>query len=225
MKKAKGRKSNATKLAHKKFRWLRQLRAEPLMPRLGLRICLEISDRTNLDYDGAVIIAQDSWAERYGVCRETFNRTLRRVVALGYLQSIRRGRDRPNAYRIVLKDEAQAADDVCKSQASTPPHDVTTLRTSNPQHDVTETVTSSTSRCDDFIPDDVTETVTRVPLFSPGAPTEPPGRKRETDANASDISSGGGSPPPFGAGPPAKSFPPLQHRARGKSPPRRDLSL
>jgi hypothetical protein len=209
-----GKKSNATKLAHKKFRWQQQLRAEPKMTLLGMRICLEISDRSNLDYNGAVIIAQDTWAEKYGVRRESLNRTLRRIVALGHLQSIRRGRDRPNAYRMVLKEQVQTTFDFGKSP------------TSEASDDATSSVTSSPSRCDVFIPDDVTSSVTRDPLSLPGLPSEAPGRKREKDALTRINSSPGGVPPARqGAGPPAKKIPLHQHRARGPNPPSRDLGL
>jgi hypothetical protein len=188
-----GKKSNATKLAHKKFRWHRQLRADPEMSRLGMRICLEISDRSNLDYDGAVVIAQDTWAERYDVCRETFNRALRRIVALGHLESIRRGRDRPNAYRMVIRDEVQTAFDFGKSAPS------------KASDDVMENVTSYPSRCDVFVPDDMTVSVTRDPLSLPGPLKRPQEeRERNTSANALDNSSPAGGSPPLDAGPPRR---------------------
>ena len=44
-KKGGGRKSNATKLAHKKFRWFEQLAADPDMPLLALRACILIGSK------------------------------------------------------------------------------------------------------------------------------------------------------------------------------------
>jgi hypothetical protein len=163
------KKSNATLLAHRKFRWLEQLSADPLVPLLSLRVCIQIAARANLDHGGVAIIAQDTLAKKFGVFRETINRALRSAVELGHLESIRRGRDKPNGYRMVLKDETQAA-----QQAP---------------HDVTDSITSSPSRCDDSVPYDVTESVTQTPIFSPGAPTEPPGEGERACAYAHDDSS------------------------------------
>ena len=160
------KKSNATILAHRKFCWLEQLSADPLMPLLSLRVCIQIAARANLDHGGVAVIAQDTLAAKFGVQRETINRALRSAVELGHLESIRRGRDKPNGYRMVLKDEAKAA-----QQAP---------------HDVTDSITSSPSRCDDSVPYDVTESVTQTPIFSPGAPTEPPGE--ESAARSTRIS-------------------------------------
>jgi len=194
------RKSNATKLAHKKFHWLlKQVALGPRMSALAYCACMVVCDHVSLDHGGQAIIGQDTVAKKLGVRREAANRALREAVALGHLEAIRRGRDRANAYRMVLKDEAQAADDVTDSVTSKAPHDVRTERTSTPH-----------MMCD-FQPHDVRTERTDSPFSSPGAPTEPPGKKeRETDANASDISSGGGSPPPFGAGPPRQDGGPAE---------------
>src|SRR5262249_16437150 len=134
----------------------------------------------SLDHGGGTIVGQDTLARELGVERETLNRALRAAVALGHLESIRRGRDKPNAYRMVLKDEA---DDVGKSQTSDAPYDVTAP------------VTSSPSRCDDSVPHDVTESVTQTPLFLPGALIEPPGSRERQDALTRINSLSGGAPP------------------------------
>jgi hypothetical protein len=123
-----GKKTNATKLAHKKFRWLKQLALDPDLPLLSLRACILINDRANLDHGGGTIVGQDTLARELGVERETLNRALRAAVALGHLESIRRGRDKPNAYRMVLKDEVRAADVVGKSPTSEAHYDVTEIR-------------------------------------------------------------------------------------------------
>ena len=120
-KKKGGRKSNATKLAHKKFHWiLKQVPFDARMSKLAVRACMVVCDHVSLDHGGQAIIGQDFIAQKLGVRREAANRALREAVAFGHLESIRRGRDHANAYRLVLKDEAQAAE----SQASTSPHDV-----------------------------------------------------------------------------------------------------
>jgi hypothetical protein len=178
-KKNKGRKSKATELAHRKFRWLKQLSADPLIPLLALRACMVVCDHASLDHNGQAIIGQGTIAKKLGVWRQQVSSALRQAVALGHLEVIRRGRDHANAYRMVLKDEVQAAadDDVGKSPTSKAP---------KPPHDVCDSQTSSMSRNADIKPDmmsanpdfDVCDSQTDSPFFSPGAPTEPPGRER-----------------------------------------------
>jgi hypothetical protein len=191
------KKSNATILAHRKFRWLEQLSADPLVPLLSLRVCIQIAARANLDHGGVAVIAQDTLAAKFGVQRETINRALRSAVELGHLDSIRRGRDKPNGYRMVLKDETQAA-----QQAP---------------HDVTDSITSSPSRCDDSVPYDVTESVTQTPIFSPGAPTEPPGEGERRRSYERDSSPGGG--PAADAAPRQKEDSPTAASLSGRESP------
>ena len=128
-KKTKGRKSNATKLAHKKFRWLlKQVALDPRMPLLALRACMVVCDHASLDHNGQAIIGQDIIAKKLGVWRQQVSSALRQAVALGHLEAIRRGRDHANAYRMVLKDEVRAADVVGKSPTSEAHYDVTEIR-------------------------------------------------------------------------------------------------
>src|SRR5262249_12063826 len=174
------KKSNATKLAHKKFRWLEQLSADPNISLPSLRACIQVCAHASLDHGGSAIVGQDTIA---AVQRETVNRALRLAVALGHVEVIRRGRDHANAYRMVLKDEAQAADDVGKNPTSKAPHDVT------------REVTSSPHMMCVLRSDDVTREVTDSPFFSPGPLTEAPGGERETNACAFDNSLPAGTPP------------------------------
>jgi hypothetical protein len=170
--KKKGRRSNATKLAHKKFRWFEQLSDDPDLPLLALRACLKLASKCSLDNGGVAIIGQDTLAKKLGVWRQQVNRALRQAIARGHLESIRRGRDHANAYRLVLKDEMPktAADDVCKSQTSDP------------------------NMMSGFSTFDVCDPQTDSPFFSPGALTEPPGEGERTRSYERDSSPGGAPP-------------------------------
>jgi hypothetical protein len=180
-KKTKGRKSNATKLAHKKFRWLlKQVALDPRMPLLALRACMVVCDHASLDHSGQAIIGQDLIAKKLGVWRQQVSSALRQAVALGHLEVIRRGRDHANAYRMVLKDELPATDNVGKNPTS---------EAQKPPHDVRGSQTSSMSANADIKPDmmsanpdfDVCDSQTDSPLVSPGAPNGAP-RCGETTA-------------------------------------------
>src|SRR5262249_54247274 len=161
--------SNATKLAHKKFRWFEQLAADPNISLLALRACLLVGSRCSLDSGGVAIIGQETLAGKLGVWRQQVNPALRQAIALGHLEAVRRGRNKPNGYRMVLKDEAsEAAADVCDSQ--------TTGRKD-----------SQTSSRKDSQTSGVWKSQTDSPFFPPGALTEPPGRReRETSAYADE---------------------------------------
>src|SRR5262249_24565418 len=104
-KKTKGRKSNATKLAHKKFRFIEHVIADPSLCPLATRAAIFVGCKCSLDHGGQAIIGQDKIAEKLGAWRQDVSQALRQAVALGHLQLIRRGRDHANAYRMVLKDE------------------------------------------------------------------------------------------------------------------------
>jgi hypothetical protein len=170
-------KSNATKLAHKKFRWFEQLAADTRMPLLALRACIVIGSKCSLDGGGVAIIGQDKIAEKLGVWRQAANQALRQAIALGHLEAIQRGRNKPNGYRMVLKDEA----------AETAGADVRDSRTTGRN----ESRTSSSNESRTSV---VRESRTDSPFFSPGAPTEPPGEGERDDALARINSSPGGDP-------------------------------
>jgi hypothetical protein len=222
-KKTKGRKSNATKLAHKKFRFIEQVIADSRLSPLATRAAIFVGCRCSLDHGGQAIIGQDKIAERLGAWRQDVSQALRQAVALGHLELIRRGRDHANAYRMVLKDELPAADDVTDSVTSSPPHDVG----KNP--------TSSVSENPDIKPDmmsgnpdsDVGKNPTDSPFFSPGAPTEPPGRREREDALTRINSSPAGGSPPLDAGPPRRqeASPAAAPPARQESPIERPRSV
>jgi hypothetical protein len=98
--------SKATRFTHKKFRWLNQLSLDAELSDLALRVCVQLCAAFNLDYGGAAWLFQDTLAARLGVRREKINKAIALLVARGHLESIRQGRDKPNVYRMVLKDEA-----------------------------------------------------------------------------------------------------------------------
>jgi hypothetical protein len=184
----KGRKSNATKLAHKKFRWFEQLAADPGMPLLALRACLVIGSKCSLDNGSTAIIGQDKIAEVLDAWRQDVSQAVRQAAALGHIEIIRRGRDHANAYRMVLKDEASAsktaADDVGNSPTSRPD-----MMSGNPDFDVGDSPTDS-------------------PFFSPGASSKPPGKKRERErASRAETSPSGGHPPRLTRGARQESLP------------------
>jgi hypothetical protein len=172
--KTKSRKSNATKLAYKKFRFIEQVITDSRLSLLATRAAIFVGSRCSLDHGGQAIIGQDKIAERLDAWRQDVSQALRQAVALGHLEIIRRGRDHANAYRMVLKDEASAfktaADDVGKSPTSTP-----NMMSGNPDFDVGEFPTDS-------------------PFFSPGAPTEPPGEGERTSAYADETQPTGAPP-------------------------------
>jgi hypothetical protein len=182
-KKNKGRKSNATKLAYKKFRFIEQVITDSRLSLLATRAAIFVGSKCSLDNGGTAIIGQDKIAERLDAWRQDVSRALRQAAAFGHIEIIRRGRDHANAYRMVLKDEASAsktaADDVGKSSTSRP-----NMMSGNSDFDVGDSPTDS-------------------PFFSPGAPTEPPGReraerngekKRETSAYADEAQAAGAPP-------------------------------
>jgi hypothetical protein len=102
----KRRPSKATRFTHKKFRWLDQLSLDSELPPLALRVCVQLLPSFNLKYGGAAWLYQDTLATRLGLRRETISRVLNAVVARGHLESVKQARDKPNIYRMVLKDEA-----------------------------------------------------------------------------------------------------------------------
>jgi hypothetical protein len=214
-KKKGGRKSNATKLAHRKFRFIEQVIADSRLSPLATRVAIFVGSRCSLDHGGQAIIGQDKIAEKLNAWRQDVSQALRQVVAFGHIEIIRRGRDHANAYRMVLRDELPAADDVTDSVTSSPPHDVG----KNP--------TSSMSENPDIKPDmmsanpdfDVGKNPTESPFVSPGLPSEAPGRQeREPNADAFDTYPGGGSPP-LDAGPPRQDgSPTAAPSARPESP-------
>jgi hypothetical protein len=222
--KTKGRKSNATKLAHKKFRFIEQVVRDTRLSPLALRAAIFVGCRCSLDHGGQAIIGQDKIAERLSTWRQNVSQALRQAVVLGHLELIRRGRDHANAYRMVLWDEAQPAQQSQPAQqpqavqqpqtkARTTPHDVGKNPTSGgpkPPHDVVDSQTSSRSANADSKPDmisanadfNVVDLQTESSFFSPGSPSETPGKEEgEPDANASEDPPGGGVPP-ADAGPP-----------------------
>jgi hypothetical protein len=171
-KKNKSRKSNATKLAHRKFRWLEQLAADSRISLLALRACILVGSKCSLDGGGVAIIGQETLAGKLGVWRQAANQALRQAIALGHLEAIQRGRNKPNGYRMVLKDEA----------AETAAADVRDSRTTGRN----ESRTSSSNESRTSV---VRESRTDSPFFSPGAPTEPPGEGERACAYAHDDSS------------------------------------
>jgi hypothetical protein len=214
-KKTKGRKSNATKLAHKKFRWLlKQVALDPRMPLLALRACMVVCDHASLDHNGQAIIGQDIIAKKLGVWRQQVSSALRQAVALGHLEAIRRGRDHANAYRMVLKDELPAADDVCKSKTSS----------MSANADIKPDMMSANA---DF---DVCKSQTHSPFSSPGPLTEAPERgettaERETEfaerAEETEPPAGAGGASP-GGGPPADAGPRREHAPAAAPPSRQE---
>jgi len=178
------KKRNATKLAHQKFRWLEQLATDSNLSLLALPACIIVASKCSLDGGGVAIIGQSKIADKLGVWRQAVNPALRKAIALGHLEAIQRGRNKPNGYRMVLKDEASdVAADVRNSR--------TTRRNE-----------SRTSSSNDLRTSVVRESRTDSSFFSPGPLTEAPGEgeraergeKRETPACAGDSSSGGGAP-------------------------------
>src|SRR6516165_3861306 len=92
-KKTKGRKSNATKLAHKKFRFIEQVIADSRLSPLATRVTIYVGSRCSLDHGGQAIIGQDKIGEKLGAWSQNVNEALKQAVALGHLEIIRRGRD------------------------------------------------------------------------------------------------------------------------------------
>jgi hypothetical protein len=180
------RKSNATKLAHKKFRWFEQLAADPEMPVLALRACIVVGSKCSLDGGGVAIIGQSTIAGKLGVWRQAANQALRQAIALGHLEAIQRGRNKPNGYRMVLKDEA----------SETASADVRNSRTTGRNE-------SRTSSSNESRTSGVRKSRTDSPFFSPGALTEPPGKEeRERRTLTRSIIPPAAGSPPLDAGPP-----------------------
>ena len=202
----KPRKSNATKLAHKKFRRFEQLAADTRMPLLALRACIVIGSKCSLDGGGVAIIGQDKIAEKLGVWRQAANQALRQAIALGHLEAIQRGRNKPNGYRMVLKDEA----------AETAGTDVRDSRTTGRN----ESRTSSSNESRTSV---VRESRTDSPFFSPGAPTEPPGEGERASAYALNFSPGGA--PPLTRDPAEEDSPAAAPPSRQESPVERSRSV
>ena len=151
------KKRNATKLAHQKFRWLEQLATDSNLSLLALRACILVGSKCSLDGGGVAIIGQSKIADKLGVWRQAVNPALRKAIALGHLEAIQRGRNKPNGYRMVLKDEASdVAADVRNSR--------TTRRNE-----------SRTSSSNDLRTSVVRESRTDSSFFSPGPLTEAPG--------------------------------------------------
>jgi hypothetical protein len=169
--------SKATRFTHKKFRWLDQLSIDRELPPLALRVCIQFLPGFNLDYDGSAWFFQDTIAARLGVRRETVNRVLNAVVARGHLESIKQGRDKPNVYRMVLKDEAATIG----AQPADRPARCDQRRTSSDPMMCAEDVTNDALRCD--------QPVTQTPFKTPGAPKGAPKEERETVAQERDYSS------------------------------------
>ena len=196
------KKSNATLLAYRKFRWLDQISVDPRLSPLCLRACMQIAFRCSFDNGGAAVISQGTIAKKLGAWREAVSRALQEAVALGHLEAVRRGRNKPSSYRMLLKDEGQAtevqaADDVCKSQTS---------EATEAADDVTDSVTSCgdhfiTSGSDHLITSDVIISSQILPLSSPGLPSEAPGEGVRARASRA-TSPTRGAPPPSGGPPP-----------------------
>jgi hypothetical protein len=132
-----------------KFRWLDQVAADGELPPLAARLCITFCRFFSLEYDGRAWAYQDTMAEVLGVKRWSINKVLQALVERGHLTSVRRGRDKPNHYHFVLKDEDH---DVCD-------------RTHHNDHDVR----SSTSRC--------APQHTQTPCTNPGTPSASPGER------------------------------------------------
>jgi hypothetical protein len=191
-KSGKNRKSNATLLAHRKFRWIEQLSTDHRLPVLALRACIQLSAHMSLDHNGSAIIGQDKIAKKLNAWRQDVSQALREAAALGHLEIIRRGRDHANGYRMVLQDEASAAPDVTAS------------RTSSPADDVGNSPTSSDHMMSGISDFDVGNFPTDSPLFPPGALTEPPGEGERTGAKERPKIPPAAGTPPLARGPAAE---------------------
>lgn len=91
-------KINATKLE----RWLLQIACDRHVPKLSLRACMQIACWSYFNNSGDIaVFERDALAAKLSVRKEAINRALRGAVALGYLESMPRGPDEPDAYRMV----------------------------------------------------------------------------------------------------------------------------
>lgn len=160
---AKKRKSKATIFTGKKFRWLEQVAADGKLPPLALRLCIRLCPCFNLDYDGAAWPAQETLAATLGARREAINRTVSILVACGHLESTRRGRDKSNVYRMVLKAAAaQPQKEAPAREAPARPPRCAQKRTSSAAKMCDQDVRFSTLRCDQ----DRTLSSSKTPVLS-----------------------------------------------------------
>jgi hypothetical protein len=157
-----GRKSKASKFTAEKFRWLEQLACDNRLPPLAARLAILLSAYFNLDYDGAAWPSQETLATKLGVTREWVGKTLGALVAFGYLEATRRGRNHTNLYRMAVPEPAEkAADDV-----------------NYRSHHNADDVNSSPEGCE--LP------VHTTPLKTPGVSKETPKERREREKENSD---------------------------------------
>jgi hypothetical protein len=88
------------------------------LPALAPALCIEFVHYFDLAYDGAAWPAQDTLAAALGVRREAVNKVINALVEQGHLTSTRQGRDKPNVYRMVLREDASRC---AQSRTSSPP--------------------------------------------------------------------------------------------------------
>jgi len=169
----KHRKSKATLFTHKKFSWLEQVARDRSLPALAPAVCILLSPYFNLSRDGAAWPYQDTLAASLGVRREAVNRVINALAEQGHLEvTSTRGRRKASVYRMVLKATAKCAQESTLSQPKM----------------CAENVRSREEKC--------APTRTQTPFKTPGALTEPPGkRERETSAYADEDPVAAGTPP------------------------------
>jgi len=174
--------SKATRFTHKKFRWLDQVSLDRELPPLALPVCVQLCPAFNLAYDGTAWPFQDTIAARLGVRREKINKAIAALVARGHLESIRQGRDKPNAYRMVVKDEAA-------------PIGAPTIPADRPSRCAGNDTSARAMMCPQDVPFSgfrCAENGTQIPFKTPVSPSEEEGltkreRERQTRKSASLI--------------------------------------
>jgi hypothetical protein len=106
------------RFAHQKFQWLDQV-AKDFVNLPPSAVAILLCPLFNLDFQGGAWPAHDSLAEALGVSRSTIVRVLHKLVEREHLTSKRRGRDKPNIYRM---NEPR-----CVNSDTSSPHDVSDL--------------------------------------------------------------------------------------------------
>jgi hypothetical protein len=145
--------------ASSKFRWLEQVARDDELPEIAARFCILLCPLFNLEYDSVAWPYQDTLATALGARRDVLNKAIRALVKRGHLTSQRRGRDKPNHYRFVLK----GPDDVARD-AHHEDHDV-----ARDAHHNDYDVHQETLRC--------APTATQTPSKTPGTASPSPGRE------------------------------------------------
>src|SRR5262249_44902884 len=153
--------------------------------------CVQLLPGFNLDYDGAAWFFQDTIAARLGIRRETVNRVLNAVVARGHLASTKQGRDKPNVYRFMIKEEAAPIG--APTAPADRPSRCDQRRISSKPMMCAEDVTNDALRCD--------QPVTQTPFKTPGVPYRDPQESVYSGLQGQTGSLAAGGPPPLRAAP------------------------